>query len=181
MFRGFFLLLLLIQLTHPLAQAGEVYRWTDEKNVVHYSDQPPPPSAKQAAKVQSRGNVVDVDKESFETRRARDQNPVLLYSGACGPLCDQASDFLTQRGVPFTMKDPSKEPEIAVELKKLSGGLEIPVIVVGKLHQKGFEPGSWGSMLNAAGYPKTALIPNRPTKPAAPKPVATKPGSTPKP
>ncbi|OYY94846.1 MAG: hypothetical protein B7Y41_04620 [Hydrogenophilales bacterium 28-61-23] len=159
MFRGFFLLLLLIQFASPSTQAGEVYRWTDEKNVVHYSDQPPPPSARQASKVQGKGNVVDVDKESFEARRARDKNPVLLYSGACGPLCDQASDFLVQRGIPYSLKDPSKEPEIAVELKKLAGGLEVPVIVVGKTHHKGFEPGSWDSLLDAAGYPKTPLIP----------------------
>jgi hypothetical protein len=28
------------------------------------------------------------------------------------------------------------------------------VIVVGKTHLKGFEPSSWGSVLDAAGYPK---------------------------
>ncbi len=163
MFRG---LLILLLLASPLTQAGEVYRWTNERGGVSYSDQPPPPSARQAVKVRSKGNVVDVDKESYEMRLARDRNPVLLYSTACGPICDQASDYLAQRGIAFTLKNPSKEPEIALELKKLIGTVEVPVIVVGKTHQKGFEPSSWGSLLEAAGYPKTPLIPVR-QKPGA--------------
>jgi glutaredoxin len=156
MFRG---LLLLLLLTSPLLHAGEVYRWLDERGNVYYSDQPPPPSAKQTVKVRGKGNVVDVDKESYEARIARERNPVVLYASACGPICDQARDHLNQRGIPFTTKDPSKEPEIAMELKKLVGVMEVPVITVGKTHQKGFDPSSWDSLLDAAGYPKTPLIP----------------------
>jgi glutaredoxin len=167
MFRGLLIVLLFASLlvtplTSTLAHASEVFRWLDERGSVHYSDQPPPPSAKQILKVRSKGNVVDVDKESFDTRRARDKNPVVLYASACGPLCDQARDHLMQRGIPFTTKDPSKEPEIAVELKKLVGTLEVPVIVIGKSHKKGFEAESWDSLLDSAGYPKTALIPSKP-------------------
>jgi len=156
MFRG---LLILLLLASPLIQAGEVYRWKDERGGVYYSDQPPPPSARQTVKVTGKGNVVDVDKESYDARIAREKNPVVLFTSACGPICDQARDHLTQRGIPFTTKDPSKEPEIAVELKKLAGAVEVPVIVVGKTHQKGFEAGSWDSLLDSAGYPKTPLIP----------------------
>ncbi len=161
MHRGLFILLLFIS---PLLQAGEVFRWTDEKNTVHYSDQPPPASAKQSTRIKGGGNVIDVDKESYEARIARDKNPVVLFANACGPICDQARDHLNKRGIPFSVKDPSKEPEIALELKKLVGSLEVPVIVVGKTHQKGFEPSSWDSLLDTAGYPKTPLIPSR-TKP----------------
>jgi glutaredoxin len=163
MFRG---LLILLLFTSPLLHASEVYRWLDERGSTHYSDQPPPPSAKQTSKVKGKGNVVDVDKESFDTTQARDKSPVVLYSTACGPVCDQARNHLTQRGIPFTTKDPSNEPEIAVELKKLIGSVEVPVIQVGKAHQKGFEASSWDSLLDSAGYPKTALIPAKrnPTK-----------------
>lgn len=161
-------LLILLLITSPLIHAGEVYRWVDNKGSVIYSDQPPPPSAKQTLTVKGKGNVVDVDKESFESRLARDKNPVTLYSSACGPVCDQARDHLTQRGIPFTLKDPAKEPEIAVELKKLAGALEVPVILVGKTHLKGFDAGSWNSMLDAAGYPKAPLIPVKPNAPKQP-------------
>ncbi len=156
MIRG---LLILLLFTSSLIQAGEVYRWVDDKGGVHYSDQPPPSSAKQSIKVKSRGNVVDVDKESFEGRLAREKHPVVLYSTACGPICDQARDYLTQRGIPFLTKDPAKDQEIASEVKKLVGAVEVPVILVGKLHEKGFDPGSWDRLLDTAGYPKTPLIP----------------------
>jgi glutaredoxin len=167
MFRGLiYLLLLASPIVSALAQAGEVFRWTDAQGKVYYSDQPPPASAKQSSRVSGKGNVIDVDKESFASRLAREKNPVVLYANACGPICDQARDHLNQRGIAFTSKDPSKEPEIALELKKLVGSLEVPVIVVGKTHTKGFERSSWDSLLDAAGYPKTPLIP---TKAAPPK------------
>ncbi len=156
MYRGLFLLLLLVS---PWIQAGEVYRWTDHQGSVHYSDQPPPASVKQRVVIKGKGNVIDVDKESYTTRLARDTNPVVLYANNCGPICDDARQHLQNRGISFTAKDPSKDPEIAVELKKLVGVLEVPVIVVGKSHQKGFDPGSWDSLLDSAGYPRTPLIP----------------------
>jgi len=157
MFRGLIYLLLLAS---PFVQAGEVFRWTDAQGKVHYSDQPPPPGA-QSARIKGKANVIDVDKESYQTRLARDRNPVVLFVTNCGPICDQARDHLNRRGVSFTTKDPSKEPEIAVELKQLVGALEVPVIVVGKTHTKGFDAGSWDSLLDTAGYPRTPLIPTR--------------------
>lgn len=143
-------------------QAAEVYRWVDSAGSVHYTDRPPPASIKQVKTLSGKGNVVEATKESFDTKRAREKSPVTLYGGPCGPLCDMARAFLNQRGIPFEHKDPSREPEIALEVKKLTGSLEVPVLVVGKTHQKGFEPSSWGSLLDAAGYPKTPLIPPKP-------------------
>lgn len=155
-------LLILLLLASPSIPATEVYRWVDDQGGVHYSDQPPPSSARQILRVRGKGNVVDVDKESYEARQAREKNPVTLYVSACGPICDQAREYLGRRGVPFAVKDPSKEPEIAMELKQLTGAIEVPVILIGKIHQKGFEANSWDSLLNAAGYPKTPLIANKP-------------------
>lgn len=41
-------LLVLLMLVAPLAAAAEVYKWVDEKGVVHYTDQPPADDAKPA-------------------------------------------------------------------------------------------------------------------------------------
>lgn len=175
-------LLILLLFTSSLVQAGEVYRWVDAQGGVYYSDQPPPPSVRQATKVKGKGNVVDVDKESFEAKLAREKNPVVLYASACGPICDQAQEYLVQRGIRFTLKDPSKEPEIALELKKLAGAIEVPVVLVGKSHQKGFEAGAWGKLLDSAGYPKTPLIPvQSPAQPVAQSPAqpSAKPAAKP--
>lgn len=150
-------LLIAAGLVSNFAFAAEVYRWVDDKGGVHYSDQPPPPGAKTSSKFQAAGNVVEVDKESYETKYARANSPVTLYASNCGAVCDQAQEHLRQRGIPFSVRDPSKEPEIALELKKMTGKIEVPVIKVGKQHQMGFSESSWDSMLDAAGYPKTAM------------------------
>ncbi len=137
------------------ALAGDVYRWVDQHGKVHYSDQPPPPSAKKAEKFKGKSNVIEVDKESYGLRQARNLSPVVLYVSDCGQICDQATDFLNQRDVPFSRRDPSSEPEIAMELKKLTGATDVPVIVVGSSHFKGFEAVTWNRLLDAANYPKT--------------------------
>lgn len=136
-----------------LAAAGQIYRWVDERGVTHYSDQPPPPQARKAETLRPGGNVVETDKEGYEMRRAREKNPVLLYVTDCGEPCDLARDFLDQRKIPYSRKNPQNVPEDAVELKRLVGGLEVPVIKVGGQHHKGFDPAAWEGLLTAAGYP----------------------------
>jgi glutaredoxin len=145
-----------------LVQASQVYRWVDSAGRVHYTDQPPPSAVKDLRTLSGKGNVVEVSKESFDAKMAREKSPVVLYAGNCGPVCDQARDLLKKRGIAFTHKDPNTEPEYAVEVKKLTGTLEIPVIVVGSTHLKGLDPAAWERMLDTAGYPKTPLIPPKP-------------------
>lgn len=159
---GFWLILpCLFSLFTFNALASEVYRWVDSSGRVHYSDQPPPTGVRDTRQIRGKGNVVEVDKESFDMRLARERNPVVLFSADCGPLCADAEAHLRKRGIAFTLRDPSKDPEHGVALRRLTGALEVPVIVVGKAHQKGFERSSWDSMLDAAGYPRTPLIPER--------------------
>ncbi|MGQ9685657.1 MAG: glutaredoxin family protein [Thiobacillaceae bacterium] len=146
-------LAIMLCLDAGLAAAGQVYRWMDERGITHYSDQPPPPQARKAEAIRAGGNVVEVDKEGYEMRRAREKNPVLLYVTDCGEPCDLALNFLAQRKIPYSRKNPQNVPEDAVELKRLVGGLEVPVIKVGDQHHKGFDPAAWEGMLTAAGYP----------------------------
>lgn len=134
-------------------QAGQMYRWVDERGVVQYSDQPPPPKARKVETIRPRANVVEADKEGYEMRRARERNPVVLYVTDCGEPCDLAREFLAQRKIPYSRKNPQNVPEDAVELKRLAGALEVPVIQVGGKHLKGFDPAAWEGLLSAAGYP----------------------------
>ncbi len=89
------------------ATAGQMYRWVDERGVVHYSDQPPPPRARNAETIKPRANVVEADKEVYELRRARELNPVVLFVTECGEPCDLARDFLAQRKIPYDRTSPS--------------------------------------------------------------------------
>jgi len=89
---------------------------------------------------------------------AMKKSPVTLFVGSdCGEPCANGRDLLAKRGVPFSERDAQGNAEAAEELKKLVGGLEVPVLVVGDIKVKGYEQGQWNSALDSAGYPKTRL------------------------
>ncbi len=150
-----------LSLIITVATAGQMYRWVDERGKVHYSDQPPPPKVQQVQTIKPRPNVVETDKEGYEMRRARESNPVVLYVTDCGEPCDLARDFLTQRKIPYSRKNPQNVPEDAVELKRLVGALEVPVLKVGDKYHKGFDPAAWEALLSAADYPVRTEVKGR--------------------
>ncbi|HEX8980552.1 MAG TPA: glutaredoxin family protein [Parasulfuritortus sp.] len=161
--------LFLLALTFALPALAEVYRWTDSSGQVHYSDQPPPPSIKKLKR------IATPDADSGQP--AKSGAPVTLFTGNCGATCDQAADYLRQRGVPFTLKNASTDPKVAQELKQRTGTMEVPVLFIGESMQRGYSPTVWDKMLEVAGYPAPA-----PAKPAgdeqsAPTPAPPQPGN----
>jgi glutaredoxin len=148
------------------AQAGELYRWVDEKGKVHYGDVPAP--------------VADIEKKKFSdavpdsdvpyaTRRAQQNFPVTLYvADNCTDVCTQAREMLTKRGIPFAEKSLVTKDEIDA-FKAASGGENVPALGVGKSYFHGFNDGRWHSELDIAGYPKLA-----PYRPRTASPVVKK-------
>ena len=148
----------------PLA-AAQLYQWKDAQGRMIYSDQPPPPSVKNAQQKSFKGNFIEIG-EPYAVKSAREKFPITLYASACGIPCDQARQLLTDRGVPFSGKDPQASPEAQAELQKLTGRLSVPVLVVGSDKIDGFEAGQWQAALDRAGYPKSAP-PRQPASPPA--------------
>jgi len=56
---------------------AQQYRWVDEKGRVHYTDTPPPPSAKDAQKKNLKGSELG-QQESYEMMEAVRKAPVTL-------------------------------------------------------------------------------------------------------
>ena len=156
----------------PLA-AAQLYQWKDAQGKMVYSDQQPPPSVRNSQQKTFKSSVIEVG-ESYATKTAREKNPITLYANACGAPCDQARQLLTERGVPFSNKDPQASPEAQAELQKLTGRLSVPVLVVGSDKVDGFETGQWQALLDRAGYPKSALPGHKPAPAAAPVPAPAK-------
>lgn len=129
------------------ASAAEFYRWTDADGQVHYSDQPPPAKVKQLKRLNAAGPG---------SGQSKSGPPVTLYSGNCGATCEQAADFLRQRGVPFSVKMADKSAKLAQELKQRTGAMEVPVLFIGESMQRGYSPSVWDKMLEVAGYPGPA-------------------------
>ena len=155
------------------ASAGaQTYRWVDKDGKINYSDTPPPATAKNVQKRSAGGNVVESSQNQvpYATQQALRNAPVTVYTAeTCKQLCDEARSLLAQRGVPFreivVADQASRE-----DLKKVSNGQEVPVLVVGKSVTTGFGTDSWNLALDAAGYPKSGPPIAQGPKPAAPAP-----------
>jgi glutaredoxin len=80
---------------------------------------------------------------------------VKLYTNSeCNEVCEAARGYLVGRNVRFQEVRVEDEASLA-ELKKVSGGLSVPVLIVGSAVQKGFELATYQRLLDAAGFPKT--------------------------
>lgn len=151
-------ILLLCCIAAGLAQAAELYRWVDADGKVHYTDQPPPASARKVEeKKLGAGSSIDTSQLPYAMQQAIKKSPVTLYANECGEPCTQAREHLGKRGIPYTGKNPETTPADAEALKKLVGATIVPVLVVGASVSKGYEKGAWDAALDAAGYPKDAL------------------------
>lgn len=165
------LLLMLVPLP-ALAQA-DLYRWVDADGKVHYSDQLPPPDARQVERMKALANKPGDPQMPYALQQAVKNFPVTLYVSECGESCDRARQLLAKRGIPYTEMEAT-DKATQEELKKLIGAnLVVPVLTVGREVLKGLEEGQWNTTLDAAGYPQTAVIPPRPpTRPVKPAPPA---------
>jgi len=147
------------------AHAQTMYRYVDPTGRVVYSDQPPPPAAKDVKAKRLQDNVIETDPVPFATKEAAEKFPVTLYTFDCD-ACKEAEALLTKRGVPFTTVVVSDE-EGAAKLRALTGKQAAPVLQIGeKQVVTGFNSSRWHSVLDEAGYPKTAPS----SRPAAPRP-----------
>lgn len=153
---------------------AQQYRWVDEKGRVHYTDTPPPASAKSAQKKNLKGNAVG-QQQNFELTQAMKSAPVTLYSHPdCKELCQMARDVLNKRGIPFTEISATDEAKLE-QLRRVSGGMKVPILVVGAQVDSSVNADTWNQALDLAGYPKAGVAPARnqaaPPPPPLPRPA----------
>jgi glutaredoxin len=170
-------LLLFLVLAFAVSSAcAQMYRWVDQSGQVHYTDTPPPPAA--AKSVQQKklgGSVIETSQLPFQLQEAIRSYPVVLYtSPSCKDGCEQARELLAKRGIPFREISVFDDDSNAV-LKKASGTNQVPTLTVGSQVQIGYEPGGFNSLLDTAGYPKTAINLPGVAKAMAPPPAAKGP------
>jgi glutaredoxin len=155
------LLLAVLLFTLGAAHAQQLYRWTDEKGRVHITDTPPPASAKDVQKKAAVTGGADPGQVPFELATAMRDFPVILYTApSCRTLCDSARAVLNRRGVPFREVQVWEEKTNA-ELKQVSGGTQVPTLVVGRSVHQGFDQASFDALLDSARYPRAGILPAR--------------------
>lgn len=153
----------------------QVYRYVDKDGKVVYSDRSPPLDSKEVQAKRLSPNYIENNDVPLALTQATERFPVTLYTFACGTVCQSAEGLLNRRGVPFTTVNV-EDVKGAEQLKKLTGAQQAPVLQIGdKLIATGFNEARWTTMLDEAGYPKSA--PRRvavkvPAEAAPPAPAA---------
>jgi glutaredoxin len=155
-------MLLLVFVAGASTAQAQQYRWVDEKGHVQYTDTLPPASARDVQKKNFKGNTVGAQ-PSYELARATREAPVTLYSHPlCKEQCQLARDVLNKRGVPFAEVVADNADKLD-ELKQVSGGTGVPVLVVGGQVEKTVSAEAYNRALDIAGYPPAGVAPARGT------------------
>ena len=153
--KSLWILVMLVLAGAAIAQS-KTWRWQSADGVVHYSDKPPPPGARNVQEFTASGNVIDSDPVPFAARKAAADHPVTLFTAPnCADDCKVAREYLASRSVPFAELLMNKEEDLA-GYRKIFGGEDalVPSITVGNTQKsRGFEKGQWKKMLDLAGYP----------------------------
>ncbi len=162
---------------------AQLYKWVGPDGKVNYTDTPPPANVKQVEKKTSLSGGSAYTGLPYELAELVKSHPVTLYSSdKCTP-CDAGRKLLNARGIPFTEKTVTSNEDI--EQLRRAGGDSLPLLVVGRNKQVGFQANTWESALTAAGYPESSKLPrnfsNPKAEPAAPRPVAAAPAEKPVP
>jgi glutaredoxin len=171
-----------------LTQAQTIYRIVGADGKVTFSDKPPV-SADQG-KIAGTGVGANGSSSSgslpFELRQVVSKYPVTLYTAAdCAP-CGSGRSMLTSRGVPFSERTVTTADDTA-SLQRISGESSLPFLTIGAQKIRGFSDSEWTQYLDAAGYPKTSVLPstyrNTPPTPlvSVQTPAPAKPKTEPQP
>ena len=149
------LLILVLMVSVPTVMAERLYKWTDSSGRVSYHDAPPPQgSGYRVEEKKVRGNARYGGGEENPNEEAASKNPVVLYSVPACNTCDMARAYLQKQKIPFKEINVVSDPKSQQQLKKASGSLSVPTIIVGKKVMKGYLQSLLEGELAAAGYAK---------------------------
>jgi glutaredoxin len=141
------------------AGAGaQVFKWVDDKGVVHYSDTPPPPTQKKVELKSFKDSGAGVELP-YELNEAVKANPVTLYTTSECDFCDRGRTLLKERGIPFAEKTVNSNDD-QQRLKDAGSPGQLPLLLVGRSKLIGFESGGWNAALDAAAYPAKSKLPS---------------------
>jgi glutaredoxin len=145
------------------ANAQQVYRSVGPDGRVTFTDKLPvqgeaKTKAAPVAAVPSAGGTGGANLP-FELRQVANRYPVTLYTGPnCAP-CASGRAMLAARGVPFTEKTVTTNDDIDA-LKRIAGVPSLPFMSIGGQQLKGYSDAEWTQYLDAAGYPKSSILPS---------------------
>lgn len=156
--RGFLLVLFIAAAAAASVAQAQQYRWVDRNGATQFGDVPPA-GARNVQKIAAPTSKPEAPAVPFELARLQKDFPVTLYTSPnCKEGCDQSRLALNRRGIAFKEVQVF-DPDTNDELKRVSGGLDVPTLLVGRSTQRGFEQGAFDALLDSAGYPRAGILP----------------------
>lgn len=154
-------------------QAQTIYRIVGADGKVTFSDKPPVTADQGKVATTGVGAAAATPSTGlpFELRQIAAKYPVVLYTSTKCTPCDAGRAFLSGRGIPFTERTVTT-PEDHGYLQRLTGDTSLPYLTIGSQRIRGLSDLEWTQYLDAAGYPKTSMLPPSYKRPE-PAPLVT--------
>ena len=132
-----------------LSAHGEIYRWTDEKGQLHFSDKAPEsgvvePIGDQLIINSYQGSEVTTadffdQRDALRREKAHLKRPsVVMYSAVWCGVCKRARQFFQANNIPFSEYDVETSARGKNDFARLKGR-GVPVILIGKKRMNGFD------------------------------------------
>lgn len=129
--------------------SSQLYRWTDDKGAIHYSDKAPEKGAAEV-KINSNSGPATVSGSGTPAAGSAKAPVKMLATSWCG-YCRKARAYLNSRGIPFEELDVEKSAQGKQEYRALKGR-GVPIILVGTQRMNGYDQGRLEAMLRAGGH-----------------------------
>lgn len=134
-----FLLLLLCAVNG----SAEIYKWTDERGNVHFSDKKPANLESEEIQLQ----INTYESVSYDTSKVDTGKKVVMYSTEWCGYCKKARRYFVSKDIPFTEYDVEKNAKARKQYKAM-GARGVPVILVGKQRMNGFSEKGFEKIYN---------------------------------
>jgi glutaredoxin len=133
-----YLILLVSLLIFAESSSAEIYKWTDDKGHIHYSDKKP--ENQEVMEVEFKITTYDTvsyEDVGYETAKVDTKKNVVLFSASWCGACKKAKTYFRRNGIPFTEYDIEKGTRAKMLYKEM-GATGVPVIIVGRKRMNGF-------------------------------------------
>lgn len=139
---------------------AQMYKWVGPDGKVTYSDvQPPAAVARVETRPGTPSHAAAGSDLPYELAQAVRNHPVTLYTTSNCLPCDDGRKMLNARGIPFAEKTVTTNEDIQ-QFRQVGGEGSLPLLMVGRARQRGFEPNGWNNALTVAGYPLASRLPH---------------------
>ena len=130
----------------------EIYKWVDDKGVVHFSDRPPPdrpetieeqvapssdsnpqdnsPPAPESSNTELDPHFFDILDQSSAASEALEEPTVELYVTSWCVYCKKAKQFFRSKGIEFAAYDIEKDENAARRMMALTSKKAVPFVVI---------------------------------------------------